>query len=269
MRKLMLPLACAMALALSGCISSTSVMKIKPDGSGTIEETTTMGAEFALQMKQMLKGMNPDGGEVDLFKVSDAKAKAARMGEGVTFVKAEKVKTAEGEGLKSIYAFKDVTKLKMSQKPQGPKAPGQAPKKEEAPITFAMSKKGGNSVLTITFPKPKGGEKSDKGDGAPPNMPEPPPQQMEQMKKIFKGMKVGLHVEVDGKLVKTNSPYVEGNRVTLMEIDFGKLLSDQGKLKEVIGLGKNPSMEQVKSVIKDMKGMKVNIEPVTIEFAGK
>jgi hypothetical protein len=191
------------------------------------------------------------------------------MGEGVTFVKAEKVKTAEGEGLKSTYAFKDVTKLKLSQKPQGPKAPGQAQKKEEAPMTFVMSKKGANSVLTITFPKPKGGKASDKGGGDPSNAPEPPPQQLAQMKKIFKDMKIGLHVEVDGKLVKTNSPYVEGNRVTLMEIDFGKLLGDENKLKEIIGLGKNPPMEEVKAVIKDMKGMKVNLEPVTIEFAGK
>ena len=91
---------------------------------------------------------------LDAKDVEQAKAEAAKLGEGVTFVKAEPIDTKEAKGMRAIYAFKDVTKLKVSQKPSspgGPPAPGG--KDVDDTMKFGFSKAAnGNSVLTVTMP---------------------------------------------------------------------------------------------------------------------
>ena len=46
----------AAAFILSGCIDDTISVTVKPDGSGTIEETVLMGNEFIEMMQEMAKG---------------------------------------------------------------------------------------------------------------------------------------------------------------------------------------------------------------------
>jgi len=48
---------------------------------------------------------------------------------------------------------------------------------------------------------------------------------------MFKGLHMGMAINVEGKVVKTNSQYVEGSKVTLMDIDFDPLLSDERALR--------------------------------------
>ena len=51
----------AAALVLSGCIDDTISVTVKPDGSGTIEETVLMGNEFIEMMQEMSKGLGEEG----------------------------------------------------------------------------------------------------------------------------------------------------------------------------------------------------------------
>ena len=73
-----------------------------------------------------------------------------------------------------------------------------------------------------------------------------------------------------GRLIKTNSPYVQGQQVTLLEVDMGQLASDEKglqRLQDVQGAG---SFEEMKAALKDVKGVKLNPQrEVTVEFAGK
>jgi len=269
-------------LGLSGCVSSNTVIKLKPDGSGTVEVTNGMGAETIAQLKAMLAeaqkemgGGNQPPKDTEFFKEDEAKAKAAEMGEGVTFVSAEKVKTDAMEGLKATYAFTDINKLKLSQRPSKPKGPGpDAPANPNEPkeeLAFKLAKlPNGNAQLTVTFPKQDPAKKKEKeGAGEKPPEQEPDPQELEQMKMIFKGMKIGVAVEVQDKLVKTNSAHVDGNKVTLFEMDFAALVDDAAALKSFAK--KQPdTLEETKALLKDLKGFKVNLEnEVTIEFSGK
>ncbi len=50
-------------------------------------------------------------------------------------------------------------------------------------------------------------------------------QALAMMKMMMRGLYVDVALNVDGRVIKTNAPYVEGSRVTLMQIDFDKLLS--------------------------------------------
>jgi hypothetical protein len=86
---------------------------------------------------------------------------------------------------------------------------------------------------------------------------------------MFKGLHLGLAVNVEGKVVKTNSPYVEGSKVTLMDIDFDPLLSDEKGFKALSGkmdaaMGDDRKMMEA---LKGIKGLKITTDPeVSIEF---
>jgi len=38
---------------------------------------------------------------------------------------------------------------------------------------------------------------------------------------------VDVSVAVDGQIVKTNAPFVDGNRVTLLQVDMDKVINDE------------------------------------------
>jgi hypothetical protein len=265
-----------LALSTAGCIQFDTLVKVKGDGTGTIVQTMTMSAESM----EMMKSMKGDGGKVEVGgkpmaleakDIEQAKAEAAKMGEGVTFVKAEPIDTKEAKGMRSIYAFKDVTKLKVSQKPSspgGPPAPGG--KDVDETMKFGFAKAGnGNAVLTVTMPDLKA-TADKKAAGSPAKPPEAPPEAMAMMKQMFKGLRIAIAVEPEGTLVQTNSPFVEGSRVTLMEMNFDALLKDEAKLKQFSAAMDSGSMADAKRLMKGLPGVKINLDPeVKIEFAAK
>lgn len=112
-------------LALAGCISSTTLITVRPDASGTIEQITTMNPERLARLTQMIAGFQKQAGAekstpVDLFSESGARGLAAKMGEGVTYISSQKIRTKDAEGIKALYAFSDITKIRINQKPSAP-----------------------------------------------------------------------------------------------------------------------------------------------------
>lgn len=253
------------AVCATGCIRSATLITVKPDGTGTIEQTVLMNAAA---LKGMLGGLGSQPGQSQPgLSDDDFKKAAAKLGEGVTYLSSEPMKTADGfEGAKAKYAFTDITKVRVNQDPQLSSAGMNGMtvnSKTESPVTFALAKADGLNTLTVTFhdkpssqaPKPAGGPDPDN------------PQMMEIMKTMFKGFKVGIDLEVAGKIVKTNADYVEGSRVTLLEMDLGALLENEAKLKEVQkAVGPNGSIADLKPYVKDLKGLKINDPVVTISF---
>ena len=72
---------------------------------------------------------------------------------------------------------------------------------------------------------------------------------MTMMKMMMRGLFVDVALTVDGRIIKSNAPYVEGSRVTLMQLDFDKLLSDDAALpklqsaKDIKSLAAVPGLE--------------------------
>jgi len=266
-----------LALPTAGCINFETLVKVKADGSGTIVQTMTMSAETM----EMMKSMKGDGGKVEVGgkpmaleakDIEQAKAEAAKMGEGVTFVKAEPIDTKEAKGMRSIYAFKDVTKLKVSQKPSSPGgAPSPGGKDADETVRFGFAKAAnGNPVLTVTMPDLKAAAAKGGASKTAAKAPEAPPEAMAMMKQMFKGLRIAIAVEPEGKVVQTNSPFVEGARVTLMEMNFDSLLKDEAKLKQFSAAMDSGSMADAKRLMKGLPGVKINLDPeVRVEFAAK
>lgn len=273
-------LAVMAAAAVSGCIQSSTVIKLKPDGSGTIEQTMTMNAEAVAQLSA-LAAMSDDkdkksgkGGLEDLFSDKAARDSAAKMGPGVTFVSSEKIDTPDRKGMKAVYAFTDIRKISLEEMhtptPSGGDAAAMgAPAPGDPPLAFQFTQlPGGNSLLTIVQ---SGVEKAMKEGVTPPKPaaavdPKMAEQGIEMMKTFMKGLKVDVLIQVP-RVVKTNSPYVDGGTVTLLSMDFDKVLADPKMLDRMQGA---KTLADTKALLKDVKGIKVNLEPqVTIEFAGR
>lgn len=263
-----LAVAVVAAVIGSGCIRSATLITVKPDGTGTIEQTVLMNAAA---LKGMLGGFGgatqqSSGGGIN---EEELRKSAARLGEGVTYVSAEPIKADDGfEGAKAIYAFTDINTVRVDQDPNltGSTTGGVATApKEDNPVTFALTRTGGVSNLTVTFNDKPAREKAATQAPGGPNMDNP--QMTEMMKTMFQGFKVSIDLQVAGSIIKTNADHVAGSKVTLLEMDLGALLADEAKLKEVQKvLGPNASVAELKPYLKDIKGLKVNDPVVTIAF---
>ena len=256
---------------LTGCLQMEQVVKLKPDGSGTVEETVVLSKAALATMEQMVSGLGNAAGDKkkegasavpDLYDEAKLKAAAAKMGDGVTFVSAKRIDNEQGKGFTAIYAFTDINQLKLDQNPGealpdtgGPKPAGN--KKE--PVTFHFEK-GSPALLTLKMPAP---EFKPKPKDQPEGMEE---MAMQMMKQMFKDMHVALAVEVEGTISETNAAYHEGSRVTLMDMDFNKVMADPEKFKALAKA--NPqSLQEAKALIKGLDGVKIETAPeVTIKF---
>ena len=64
--------------------------------------------------------------------------------------------------------------------------------------------------------------------------------------------------------MRTSSPYVDGQRVTLLDVNVDALLARRHAAAAASG-GRTP--EEAKTILKSVPGLKVNLDPeLTIEF---
>jgi hypothetical protein len=265
-------------LTLTGCLQVERLVKLKPDGSGTVEETMTMSKATVAQMGQMMGGFGDLGGGApkadapakkgfDVMDEKKLKDEAAKMGEGVTFVSAKKIDNDKSEGYVATFAFADINNLKLDQNPgsamPGPdaaKKAGGAVKAKTEPVTFKFTK-GNPAELTIAMPKfdPTAKKPKEAANGME-------DMAMQMMQQVFKDMRMSMAVEVAGTISETNAEYRNGSRVTLMEMDFNKLLADPEKFKKLAK--ENPqTMQESKALMKQVDGVKIEAAPeVKIKF---
>ena len=70
-----------------------------------------------------------------------------------------------------------------------------------------------------------------------------------------------------GRLVRTSSPYVTGQCVTLADVNIDILLNDDILLQR-LQAARTP--EETTALLKSVPGLKVNLDPeLTIEFEGQ
>lgn len=274
-----LALAILTAFSFSACLQEEKVIKLNADGSGTVVETMVMSKEVAQQLSGFASGLGGLGGlgqgkpkgeaTASPFQILDEEKlrKAAdNMGDGVTFVSATPLSTVAGDGFVATYAFTDINKLKVDQNPtesipgaNNPLMKMNKTKKESVKFEFT---KGSPASLTVKMPQPK---ESDLQKERPKN---PGGSEMAamMMQQMFKNLKVSLAVEVTGKITESNAEYREGSRVTLMDIDFNKVLADPVKFKALTE-AQPKTLEEAKSLVKGIDGIKAETQPtVTVKF---
>ena len=244
------------AFACAGCFQMTTVLKVKGDGSGTIDHRMVYSTRALAQMRSLGGG----GGEpVDPSSEAQARTLAAAIGPGVSYVTSTPIGMPAGQGRDATYAFTDVAQLRVSTQPAAP--PGlsintPALKTDGETVTFSLTQNpNGNAVLHIHVPEPNFLDAlGSKGAAS----------QIPMIKTLLGGAHVLLAVEPDGALVRTSSPFVDGARVTLLEVDLDEVLKDETLIAR---LKAATTQDEAKAAVRAAAGVKINLDrEITVEF---
>lgn len=226
---------------LAGCFSSSWTIRLKNDGSGTIR----MEYKMDKQVMAMLQGMG--GGEADVpdtseefLNESDLDELAVAMGPGVRFVSAEPLPENEQSfGYTAVFEFDDINTLAIDPMEGAPQSSddGMEGEDEEPPFTFQF-KRGATSELIVFMD-----QEDDEDDFEDEEFDESEAEQQqneqmaEMMKPYFRSMSFDVKIEFEGSIRDTNATYRDGNTVTLVDMDMGKIVDDDALFKAVINEG--------------------------------
>ena len=261
--------AIALLIYSTGCIDVHLKLKLKPDGSGTIEETVYMSSAMVSMMKSfMAMGDSAEAANFNLFDEAELKEEAADYGAGVRYVSGERLTDNEREGYSAIYEFDDINKIKMEEDVTD-KATGEEGEIENNPeddITFQFTK-GNPAKLIIKMPPPK--------DDIDIDTDEPEAEEEEtaeydewvsEVKNLIKDFAILIQLELDGDIVETNATYIDGSTITLIEMRFDEIMENPEKFEELKKL-KPKSMEDAREVLKNLPGIKMELnETVEVKF---
>ena len=146
MRNKLKALALLAALAAApGCVELDTVVRVAPDGSGTVRERMVLSNVIVEQLEAMAAEFGAMGGaeKVEGFDIVDRErleGRAAAMGEGVALDKLEAVATDRGRGYEALFSFSDIGRVSIDQNPGSavPAGPSAAAAGREA-ISFSFT----------------------------------------------------------------------------------------------------------------------------------
>jgi hypothetical protein len=258
MRQRRLALALAATLAFGGCFQMATVVKVRGDASGTIDQRLVFSQAAIGQLKQFSALGGSNAKPVDPVSEEQARADAAKLGPGATYVSSSSINDETGQGRATVYTFTDINQLRVNQQPNAP--PGvsvraQGMDSDGQTITFRMATQpNGNALLTIVVPQPK----------FPSGGLSPSVEQAAMLKQIFGGARVTIAVEPAGTLVRTSSAFVEGQRVTLLDVNLDEMLKDDTFLPRIQTA---KTEDEMKAILREAQGLKINLDhEITIEF---
>jgi hypothetical protein len=251
------------ALASCGCFQMDTRLKVNGDGSGTIDQRLLFTASAINQFRGLSGLSGGNGGTFDPISEEQARAAAATLGPGVTYVSSTRVAIGGAEGRDMTYAFEDINQLRLS--PIAAFGGGRARAQTLAgsePVSFVFARQpSGTAVLRIRVPRPP----MPNGDALGPSArSQLSLDQMEIFKQMLAGARISLSVEPSGPIVRTTSPFVDGRHITLVDVSLDRLLDDAVMAR----LQRARTEEDAKAALAGVDGVKVTFDPeTTIEFA--
>lgn len=264
----------AVVLVLTGCFEVETNIKLKKNGSGTMEETVLFSQMMMMQMAQMgqaFGGEEEETNENPMYDVEKLKAEAADKGEGVTYASSEAVERNGKSGYKVIYNFKDINTLKYSNDPSKKmNMPTMGMDEEPEEFVRFQYKKG---ELIINFPDVDD-DSEDYTDGEEEEFDQEDLDDAvddmsgmeDMMKQMFTDMKFKTTIEFEGGIKKTNATFVEGNKITLMAMDFNKVMEDAEAYK-TLGTLQSATPAEQKEAMKNLPGVKFETEEkISVKF---
>lgn len=241
----------ALAFFLAGCIEQAIVISVAPDGSGTVTVTQIPRPTAWMQEQMKKQGQAP----APLNAASVAKW-ATVFTDGMTAVSATAVTDGQGERLEAVYSFTDVTKVHI---PTGVLAENMG---AGTVITFRFtpgSGAAGTAVLVAIMPKPKPKDPSVKEVTSDPKQDEAT---LKQIRELADTCRTSVVVAPTRPVAKSSSRFVAGNRVTLMQLDYGQIFNNKRLLD---ARTKSVALDQVDALNK-LPGCKVSTGEVAISF---
>ena len=273
MRRLAIVLVAALAALSAGCFQSETVIRVKADGTGTIEQTNLANKEMlgmaAGMARQAVAQSGTDASKApsldnigDLFDEAKIREQASSFGLGVRYVSSAPLSENGLTGVKAIFAFDDVRLLNLNNR-GGSATP-------TPQLRFELDRaEAGDSTLRIRLPDSRKSPDDAPPADAPPiaQRPDLPPEALAMVRNMFKGARITVAVEVDGAIVTTDGPARDGSRVTIFGLDFEKLLSDPAKFAALQGMKPGADFTTARKALEGVPGVILPDTPtVTIAF---
>lgn len=263
----LLPVLCSVA-----CFSSETVIRVKANGSGTIEQMNLANTQMigmAAGMAQAAakeSGGGPDLGKLNLtglFDEATLAKQAETWGSGVRFVSSEKLTQGMMQGAKAVFAFDDVRKLTLGgQGSSGGSAGVPGPN-----LRFELDG-AGPYALRVIFPDQITSQPTTETAAPAPKPPaDIPPEAMAMVKAMFAGARMSVALEVEGTIVNTDAPARDGARVTLFALDLEQLLADPSKLTALQSLRPGTDIATLRKQLDGVQGLTLPLtQTVTVHF---
>jgi len=253
------------SLACTGCFQWTTVVHLNGDGSGTIDHSMLITKAALAQIRQLSAlGGGRGGQSIDFASEEQARKMAESLGPGVTYVSSEPINTPAAEGRAAKYAFTDINTLRIGTQPDAPagiSVKTQTFSTQNGTITCAFARDpNGNGVLKINFPElnlQSALGNANTGDAGI-------TQQLAMVRTLLAGARILIGVEPNGQLVKTTSPFVDGPRVTLLDVNLDQVLANEALIAKVQS-AKTP--DETKAALTGAPGLRIVLDrEVAIEF---
>lgn len=272
------------SLIFTSCVRTSTVVRVKKDGAGSIVSRYYFSPQMLAMIEQLeglggaLEGAGGAGGGPDLGLIGEMaspdeeslRKDSANYGEGVRYTKHEPGKDEEGwEGYVVTYEFDDIRKVRIDQN----SVPGKAREFVESSGEEIEADKGGSltfalegDVLTVKTSFAKAGLEGmideDQLKQAK-EMGMTPSQSMKMAAGMAEGMRAGVFLRADGGIAETTAAHVAGDLIILSDADVAKILNDPDFGTFIDKAAVDPKIVSVESV-KELFG---KLEGMTVETA--
>jgi len=244
-------------LGFSGCFTSSVLVTIRPDGSGTVEQTTTIRPADIVKFQKLASPDTPAGVlDPDAFRNLRRDFEKAVQGMGAAtnlrLRSSRPIETPDTIGWQLTYDFSDMSALGLDLLPQIPGARGFiAAKGDTASTRIAVTLApiaAGLERYAFRFPR----FEMDPSAEPPASWASGSADEMAALKKLMQGSRITLAVNSAVPIVRTNSPFRQENRVTLLDADIEQALFS----KQIGMLATTPSsLDQLLMEFADLPGV--------------
>jgi hypothetical protein len=247
-----------MLALLSGCVQIFTLIKVNPDGSGTVEQTMIPGTTLVGMMQMM-------GDSTSFFDEDNIRAQAEKMGKGVRYVSSTPVSKDGNEGIKAIFSFSDINALRVSSDSgmdlmsSESLTIGSDDAKEEKDMISFEFRKGSPSTLIVHVPAMGGMNDSPAADMPPTEDSLQTEMALSMMKPMLEGMTFSVALDVQGDIQKSDATHQEGNMITLVHFEIDQLLNDDALFRKFMDSPDKPS-DEVMSALAEEAGFKFELK---------
>jgi hypothetical protein len=270
------------SLAFTSCVRTSTVVRVKKDGTGSIVSRYYFSPQMLAMIKQLeglggaiegAGGGGPDLGLIGEMASPDEESlrkDSANYGEEVRYAKHEPGKDDEGwEGYVVTYEFDDIRKVRIDQNSVPGKArefvesSGEEIKANEGgSLTFALEE----DILTVKTSFAKAGLEGmidDEQLKQAKEMGMTPSQSMKMAAGMAEGMRAGVFLRADSGIAETTAAHVAGDLIILSDADVAKIMNDPDFGDFIDKAAVDPKIVTVDSV-KELFG---KLEGMTVETA--
>ena len=251
------------AFTLQGCIATTLVLHVAPDGHGRAVITSRVFEPALHAFDSMFSDSPKHAKTEEQLPPPGLGELRQQFGAPVTLASTKLDKVPDGVIRTTIVEFDDVTKLRMGFPPAFA-VPSGGSVGMGGVVTFAMKPHdNGDRLLLVRLPD----DKIDPGPDPEVTVFKTDSPEELLFKRAIKGMSVKFFVELDEvPLLRTNAPSAKGSRATILDLDLDKVINnlDESKVRRALLPG---SMQEVLWQLGSMPGAVVPVDhEVFLEF---